>query len=89
LTRKLSWGEVDAPFSTVIWRANADPYRYEITKTNEGAELRLLRRDNLGGVIAYQEFSVFARDVAAAQRLAARFHRLIYKARHYNGPVAL
>jgi hypothetical protein len=88
-SHKLSWEEVDAPMATVIWRANVDPYRYEVCKTNDGAELRILRRDNLGGVIAYQDFSVFARDVSAAQRLAAGFHRLLYKARHYNAPVTL
>jgi len=86
---KLKWEVVDTPFDNDILRAEANPYRYEVCKAGNGAELRILRRDDLGGVIAFQDFSVFARDISAAKRLAYKLNRALYKARHYNGLVTL
>lgn len=85
--RGLAWEELDYGLGSKVQQANADPYRYEVAKVKDGAELRIMRRDNLDGIIAFQDFSVFARDVSAAKKLAAAVNRALYKARHYNGPV--
>jgi hypothetical protein len=86
---KLQWetldsGEIrakDNPYEFVIWSPR-DPKR--------PTELRLIRKDNVGGIIApFQDFSVFARDKRSAIKLAQRLAKELSKARRYNGYINL
>jgi len=72
----------DGPYEFVVWSNESDRKR--------PAELRLIRKDNAGGVIVpLQDLTVYARDVRAAKRLAESLNRALRKAREYNGHISL
>jgi len=86
---RLVWESLD--FGQI--RAKDNPYEYVIWASDDRkkpAELRIIRKDNVGGIIVpLQDFSVFARDVKAAIRLAEKLNKALRKSRQYNGYINL
>jgi hypothetical protein len=87
MARRLVWK--DGGFNTLS--AKDGPYEYVVWgKQKSEGELRVIRKENMGGVIyPIQDFSIFARDRDAAMKLAEKLNRIIRKARRYNGPISL
>ena len=70
--------------------AHDGPYTFAAWGNDKGGELRIIRRDNTGGVIVpMQDFSIYTRDLRAAKTLAVRLNRLLRKSRRYNGLITL
>ena len=86
---RLIWEEQD--FGQV--RAKDNPYEFVIWSDGskkKPAELRIIRKDNVGGIVVpLQDFSVYARDVKAAKKLAESLSKALRKAREYNGYINL
>jgi len=78
---RLKWEKKD--FGVV--EAHDNPYSYVVFADKKGAELRIIRRENVGGMIApMQDFSVFTSDAQSAKALAERINKLFRKSREYN-----
>ena len=70
--------------------AKDGPYTFAAWANNKGGELRIVRRDNVGGIIVpMQDFSIYTRDLKAAKALAEKLNRLLRKSRRYNGLITL
>jgi hypothetical protein len=86
---RLNWEDQD--FGQV--RAKDNPYEFVIwsdSSRKNPAELRIIRKENAGGIIVpLQDFSVCARDVRAAKKLAESLNKVLRKAREYNGYINL
>jgi len=68
-----------------ILEARDDSYEYVVFADKDSAELRIIRRENVGGLIApMQDFSVFTRDADSATDLAEKINKLLRKSREYN-----
>jgi len=81
-SKKLKWSELD---NFGQREAKDDPFTFIAWQGKEYAELRLIRRDNEGGIIVYlQDFSIYCRDLQAAMRLAEKVNKALRKSREYN-----
>ena len=68
MSNSLDWSPVDDFGQT---EAKLDPFTFIVWQGKEYAELRLIRRDNVGGVIApISDFSVYAETREQAESLA-------------------
>ena len=86
MSKRLRWKDTDFGQE----EADASPFRYILWSNDEHAELRIIRKDNIGGILVpISDFSVYARDRKAAKKLASEVNRAFYKARHYNRLVTL
>jgi len=86
MVKKLEWKETDFGQE----EAESNPFRFIVWSNAEYGELRIIRRDSIGGIIApISDFSVYARDRKAAKKLAGEINRSIYKSRLYNKFVTL
>jgi len=84
---KLTWRSED--FDQIT--ADNSPYRYTIwAGKDQPAELRIIRRENLGGILSpMYDFSLFAKDIKSAMKLAQKIDRLFSKHSDHNKPVSL
>ena len=80
--RRLGWSAPD-DFGQV--EANDFPYRYIAWSNKNYGELRIIRRQNEGGIIVpLDDFSVYCRDIDSAMRLADAINKALSKSREYN-----
>jgi hypothetical protein len=84
---KLDWRNEDFNQFTV----DATPYRYTIWENPHGpSELRIIRRENLGGIITpMYDFSIFTSDVKSAKKLAKKINKEFQKQAEFNPPATL
>ena len=81
--RILEWSPVDDFGQT---EAKDGPFTFVAWENSHNGELRLIRRDNVGGIIVpLSDFSIYCRDRRSAQRIAERINKELRKARRYNG----
>jgi len=70
----LNWKESD--FNQITAKKN--PYEFVIWNGKEYSELRIIRKDNVGGIITpLQDFSVYCKNQRSAKRLARRINRAL------------
>ena len=89
MRKKLEWstsemGELEArdgQFRYVIWHNRQD----------HTTELRLIRYDNVGPgfIVPFYDYSLYVADIHAGMKFANKFHRMLHRARRYNGFSAL
>ena len=82
MTKKLRWTPIDD-----LGQQEADdkPFRFIAWQNKEYGELRVIRRDNVGGLLSpISDFSVYAKDRKSAKRVAKKIAKALRHVREYN-----
>lgn len=81
MSRRLFWEDKD--FN--VQEAKDGTYTFVIWNNKSFAELRIIRKENLNGMILpMQDFSIFSRDAESAKKMAQQMSKMFYKVREYN-----
>jgi hypothetical protein len=81
MAHKLSWEEKD--FN--VQEAKDGPYTFVVWNNKSFAELRIIRKENVNGMILpMQDFSVFSLDAKSAKKMAQKISKMFHKVREYN-----
>lgn len=82
IRKKLKWSEVDE-FNQQ--QADLNQFRFIVWQGKEYGELRLIRRENQGGVVApVADFSIYAKNRKEAKRIAQGIAKILAKVIKYN-----